>query len=624
MGSSQLFNKGELFAERYKIERHVGDGGMGDVYLALDLFLNEQPVAIKIIQPDLHKDPLIAHRFMREVQIARGITDRRVVRTYECGEVEGKLYLIMEFADGATLKEILADGPMDWVSGAKVAYDLCIGLSAIHAAGVIHRDLKSSNVILTYDGQTKICDFGIARPNQSELTTGGQIIGSAQYMAPELWSGSDVSFAADLYALGVLLFEIVSGTCPFCSEIPAQLMYHHLSTQPTFSVQTIDTTPSEMRELIVKLLEKDPKRRPSIREVMKGLGEILLKAGIPLPAVSSESITFPSSGSNKINLDIAVDAPPPIFSSATFGTSGAHSSIRTSIIQSMLINEQRRPIKDWKIAIVVWLAIIGYLAFIAYEKRHSEQGAFNPFLQQGKAKEVSPFELLAHFSAETLQLSAGSAVPGISAINASALSLSQADESFRPSLEILELKSGSQLPVLRFDGNNYLAGDGLARKIRSLNAVSVVLIGRMEPSHQLATLWSIEQGNEYSVAHIQQDPHGRVILRAGSSVEGNTDAVAGPIDLTDLSIVTSIIDPAKARLFINGKPTVEYYIKNHIRFYESAFFSVGQSYTNNQKTHFLKGDIAEILIFSGVLPEEQRLDLERELAGRYSIQILSD
>jgi serine/threonine protein kinase len=251
-----------LLDNRYKIIKLLGQGGMGKVYLVQDERLHDQQIALKLLSREYVKDERAKERFLREVVLARKISHSNIARTHDIGECPEGLYLTMEYLEGQSLKQIVARGPIETSYGLRIAREILQGLRAIHEAGIIHRDLKSANIMVSKSGEVKITDFGIASPGYSELTESHEIIGSCQYMAPELWSGSAASARSDLYAYGVVLYEVFCGILPFEGIGGHELMFKHLKVAPTEPLEIVESVSVELNNLILNLLAKDPVDRP--------------------------------------------------------------------------------------------------------------------------------------------------------------------------------------------------------------------------------------------------------------------------------------------------------------------------------------------------------------------------
>jgi serine/threonine protein kinase len=268
-----IVTSGTKFANRYLIERLLGAGGMGHVYLARDLmFDGEEYVALKILDPRLSQDERAIKRFRREAQLARKVTDPSVVRTYDTGQENDLVYLTMEYVDGTSLRDKYHGQQVPLEECVKISQGICLGLSAVHAAGIIHRDLKPANIMLLSDGGVKLADFGVARIGFSSLTGANEVVGSAAYLAPEQWTGSDVSSASDIYSLGVILYEMLTGILPFDADNPAEFMCKHLDMQPVAPLEINSAVPSYLSELTLRLLAKHKELRPrSVQEVLFSL-----------------------------------------------------------------------------------------------------------------------------------------------------------------------------------------------------------------------------------------------------------------------------------------------------------------------------------------------------------------
>ena len=247
---------GATFAGRYVIERLIGLGGMGEVYLALDSLLENERIALKIIHADLSTEDKNIKRFQREIQLTRKIAHQNIARTYDAGIAEKRFYFSMEYLEGTVLSDLLATEPLHATEVCKIVQQVCAGLAAIHKAGVIHRDLKPGNLIRTQDGQVKIMDFGIARPGNSSLTKTTEVLGSAPYMAPELWTGNELGAASDFYALGVLFYELLTGVLPLDGETAAELMFKHLEVNPPAPSSIIESIPVTLNDIVLKLMSK--------------------------------------------------------------------------------------------------------------------------------------------------------------------------------------------------------------------------------------------------------------------------------------------------------------------------------------------------------------------------------
>ena len=265
---NQVPRQGALFAGRYRIEKLLGEGAMGKVFLARDSMLANECVALKVLHQNLCADERHTKRFLREIQLTRKITHANIVRTFEIGSQDGWLFFSMEYAPGRTLRDLIHEGPLEPKQAGEILLEVAKGLAAIHAAGIIHRDLKPGNVIYTPDQKVKITDFGIARPDASDLTGHDELLGSIRYLAPECWMGKDVGPLADIYALGVVAYELLTGIVPFDGEGAAELMFKHLQAKPLPPSTLLKQVPPWADELVLRLLEKEQRKRPDALELI--------------------------------------------------------------------------------------------------------------------------------------------------------------------------------------------------------------------------------------------------------------------------------------------------------------------------------------------------------------------
>jgi len=290
--TSSSFSVGELVLGRFKIVRALGSGGMGDVYEATDLELGR--IAMKTIRSEFAGSPEIISRFKKEVQLARKVGGPHVCRVHELfvlsGAAEGSpnLFLTMEFLDGITLTEKIQAGPLPWRDAQSIAIEICAGLQSIHQAGIIHRDLKSRNVMLASRNGAAcavLMDFGLAREftgpaseNMASSSASGGIAGTPAYMAPEQFEGTKVSPATDVYALGIVFYELLTGKHPFAaSTLAGSALLKGRSPQPASSIQR--GIPRHLDDVINKCLEYEAARRyQSAEELAAALGTPPLSA----------------------------------------------------------------------------------------------------------------------------------------------------------------------------------------------------------------------------------------------------------------------------------------------------------------------------------------------------------
>ncbi len=261
---------GETFAERYTIEAVVGRGGMGTVYRARDTELGEV-VAIKTLRPELVADEDSRERFKDEIRLTRRITHGNVVRTHHFGEWEGQWYLTMEYVEGLTVRDLLdSRGRLGVEPALAIGTQLAQSLVVAHEVGVIHRDIKPQNLLLDADGVLKVMDFGVARLAESTAhhTQAGLIVGTPTYMSPEQLTGEEVDARTDLYAVGVVLYELLTGTLPLDAPTVMALFAKVLSEDPARPRTVVADVPPGLDELIMQLLAKRAEDRPASAAIL--------------------------------------------------------------------------------------------------------------------------------------------------------------------------------------------------------------------------------------------------------------------------------------------------------------------------------------------------------------------
>ncbi len=358
--------QGHVLAGRYEIRRPLGKGGMGRVYEAFDRTLDE-PVAIKVLRAELSWDPEASRRFLSEIKLARKVTHRNVCRIHEYGEEGGITFISMEYIAGTSLKDHLAKS---WPS-LEQAYDLVVqigqGVAAIHEHGIVHRDLKSGNIMVDQAGVAKIVDFGIAKViGAAGLTAGDKVFGTPEYMSPEQVEGASVDGRSDVYALGCVTWEIFTGRPPFLGESPYATLLKHLKDPPPF-----EDLPGPLGQVLAKALAKAPLDRyqnvgsfldalrearrqapvtgPSPKPALDGKTRVVLGPGTHTIVRAKEEIAAPKGPSRGPRLAVAVAvaialgiggylftrpaSPPPVATVATVPVSTLAAPVTTTLPQ---------------------------------------------------------------------------------------------------------------------------------------------------------------------------------------------------------------------------------------------------------------------------------------------------
>jgi eukaryotic-like serine/threonine-protein kinase len=256
-----MIDPGTVIDGRYEVLSRIGTGGMADVYLARDQLLGRQ-VAVKLLHHRFAEDQEFVERFRREASSAAGLSHPNVVAIFDRGEWDGTYYIAMEYLPGRSLKTVVREqGPLDPVSAIDVVTQILRAARFAHSRGVIHRDLKPHNVILDEEGRAKVTDFGIARAGASDMTLTGSIMGTAQYLSPEQAQGHAVSAASDLYAVGIVLYELLTGAVPFDGETAVTIALKQVSAAPPPPSALNRAVPPELDAVVARALAKDPLER---------------------------------------------------------------------------------------------------------------------------------------------------------------------------------------------------------------------------------------------------------------------------------------------------------------------------------------------------------------------------
>ena len=272
---------GSTFADRYQIIEKLGKGGMGRVYKVHDTKIKEK-IALKLIKPEIAKDKKTIERFSNELRLARKIRHKNICQMFDLGEERGTNFITMEFVPGQDLKGLIRQsGQLAVGTTINIAKQICAGLTEAHKSGVIHRDLKPSNIMIDKEGNVRIMDFGIARSLDTKGITGaGVMIGTPEYMSPEQVEGKNVDQRSDIYSLGVILYEMVTGRVPFEGDTPFTIGMKHKSEAPQNPKEINSQIPDDLNNIILKCLEKEKEQRyQSAGEVRSELTNI--EKGIP-------------------------------------------------------------------------------------------------------------------------------------------------------------------------------------------------------------------------------------------------------------------------------------------------------------------------------------------------------
>ncbi len=319
----------QVFDGRYRVVRKLGTGGMANVYLAEDQELGRS-VAIKMLDERHAQDEQFVERFRREAKNAAGLSHPNIVSIYDRGQAEGTYYIAMEYLEGRTLKELLVTrGPTPLAVAIDYARQILSALGFAHRHGIVHRDIKPHNVVVAPDGRLKVTDFGIARSGTSQMTETGSIIGTAQYLSPEQAKGAPVTPASDIYSVGIVLYEMITGSVPFTGDTPLEIAMKHLSTTPLPPSETRPDVPHELDSIVLRALAKNPEDRyqssdemdadlarasrgqPVAPETEEAATQVLRGAG------AATLTTAPTAITRRVTVVPPATGPPPPYSRPT-------------------------------------------------------------------------------------------------------------------------------------------------------------------------------------------------------------------------------------------------------------------------------------------------------------------
>jgi beta-lactam-binding protein with PASTA domain/predicted Ser/Thr protein kinase len=361
-----------LFDGRYRIVRKLGSGGMANVYLAEDQELGRR-VAIKILNDRHAGDEQFVERFRREAKNAAGLSHANIVSIYDRGEAaEGTYYIAMEYLDGRSLKELIVSrGPAPIPIAIDYTRQILAALRFAHRNGVIHRDIKPHNILVDSEGRVKVTDFGIARAEQAgasaqQMTEAGSIIGTAQYLSPEQARGTRVDATSDLYSLGIVLYELLTGTVPFSGETPVEIAMKHLSAIPDPPSERRQDVPHALDMVVLRALAKDPRDRYQSAEEMDADLERVAR-GSSVSRETEEAATTVLSGA-----ELAAAAPTTIQRAPT-----AVTQLRPAGYYDYEEPARRRAFWPWLLALLL-VAAAAVAAVYVYNQIQDELNANKP------------------------------------------------------------------------------------------------------------------------------------------------------------------------------------------------------------------------------------------------------
>ncbi len=395
-----------LLGGRYEVRSLIGRGGMAQVHLGRDTRLSRL-VAIKMLRVDLARDSMFQTRFRREAQAAASLNHPNIVAVYDTGEepvrgADGKTvsvpYIVMEYVEGHTVKELLADStPVPIPEAVEISAGVLAALQYSHMAGLVHRDIKPGNVMLTNSGKVKVMDFGIARAmadSQATMTQTNAVIGTAQYLSPEQARGVAVDERSDIYSAGCLLFELLTGQAPFNGDSAVSLAYQHVSEPPPVPSSVAGDIPPELDRVVLKALAKDPEDRYASAADME-VDLVRAADGLPISAPPLSAYTSDTSAQTAVlggaaaagatmsgaTMSGATQPLSPVTSTMQYtGPTRADALATQDPTSTGTIPAQTQPKKKKTMAVIVWLLVILAAAMVAF--------VVYTFLNQDKSDQV--------------------------------------------------------------------------------------------------------------------------------------------------------------------------------------------------------------------------------------------
>src|SRR6266487_2150885 len=280
----------KVLGDRYLLQSRIGSGGMATIYRARDLKM-DRDVAVKMLCEVYSTDPKFVKRFQREARAASALQHPNIVQVYDYGQTDGNYYIVMELVEGTDLRSYLCSRDvLDVDCAIIIAHDIALGLGAAHRRGIVHRDVKPQNVLIGIDGSIKLTDFGIVSmykdANAERITTSGMTLGTVQYFAPEQAQGEIVSPAADVYALGIVMYEMLTGHLPFEGNSAVVVAMQHIQDQPDPPGQFNPNIPAALEEIILHCLEKAPGARfpdgSQLARALEKLGDAKMGETVPM------------------------------------------------------------------------------------------------------------------------------------------------------------------------------------------------------------------------------------------------------------------------------------------------------------------------------------------------------
>ncbi|TWI55113.1 Stk1 family PASTA domain-containing Ser/Thr kinase [Halalkalibacter nanhaiisediminis] len=356
---------GQRISGRYQIIETIGGGGMANVYKALDVILDRH-VAVKVLQPQFSEDEQFIKRFRREAQAATSLAHPNVVNIYDVGEEGNTYYIVMEYVEGQTLKELIQSrGPLPVEEAVDYMEQMLAAIAHAHANQLIHRDIKPHNILISHDGVLKVTDFGIARAiSSATITHTNSIMGSVHYLSPEQARGGHVTYKSDIYSLGIVLYEMVTGVLPFSGDTAVSIAIKHLQNDVPSAREKVPSLPQSIENIIRKATIKDPlKRYENVLEMEEDLATALSPERLNEPSFiednddeATKAIPIIRDIPDQKDLEKTVEIPPP--------PAPMEPAVVQDVQESMAANKKKGKRKKWLMIIIITLVLF-FGSFVA-------------------------------------------------------------------------------------------------------------------------------------------------------------------------------------------------------------------------------------------------------------------